>query len=79
MTRPCPGCLLSVLVPVFGGLGRMGQCRRCGWTGPLRLEHAQPVAEPEQLEPVVDVELDPHAVEIVERVRAKLTGGSDAN
>jgi hypothetical protein len=73
--------LLSVLVPVFGTRGRMGQCHRCGWTGPLRLEHASPRIEPEQLEPVddVDAELDPHAVEIVERVRAKVTGGNDEN
>jgi hypothetical protein len=80
LTRACPGCLRCALVPVFGGRGRMGNCPRCGWTGALRIEHEQPTIEPEQLEPCdVEPKLDPHAVEIVERVKAKMTGGNDAN
>jgi hypothetical protein len=31
----CPGCHKSPLRSVEGGLGRMGQCHKCGYTGPL--------------------------------------------
>ena len=37
ITRACPGCLGCVLVAVEGGLGKMGRCVKCGWTGPLHL------------------------------------------
>lgn len=36
ITRRCPGCHQRALVPVEGGLGRMGRCPACGWTGPMR-------------------------------------------
>lgn len=43
VTRPCPVIdaegkpCRSILQPVPGGLGRMGRCAKCGWTGPLYL------------------------------------------
>jgi hypothetical protein len=36
--RICPGCRRSALRPVIGGLGKMGCCARCGYTGPLANE-----------------------------------------
>jgi hypothetical protein len=33
--RICPDCRGSALRPVFGGLGKMGRCAKCGYTGPL--------------------------------------------
>jgi len=38
VTRTCPGCRKRALVPVEGGLGKMGRCPACGWTGAMRLE-----------------------------------------
>jgi hypothetical protein len=31
----CPACHVSPLRAVEGGRGRMGQCLKCGYTGPL--------------------------------------------
>jgi hypothetical protein len=44
LIRLCPGCHRYPLRPVYGGLGKMGQCTACGWTGPLRHEDDEPVA-----------------------------------
>lgn len=33
--RTCPHCRRSPLREVEGGLGKMGQCTQCGYTGPL--------------------------------------------
>lgn len=38
ITRICPGCRRAPLRAVAGGLGKMGRCGGCGYTGPLRLE-----------------------------------------
>jgi hypothetical protein len=45
MIRICPGCRRSPLRPVYGGLGKMGRCARCGYTGPLRIEPEEPPAD----------------------------------
>ncbi len=36
LVQICPDCRRGPLRPVVGGLGRMGRCTRCGYTGPLR-------------------------------------------
>jgi hypothetical protein len=38
ITRICPGCRRAPLRSVAGGLGKMGRCGGCGYTGPLLLE-----------------------------------------
>ena len=44
ITRACPGCHKHALQPVAGGLGKMGQCPGCGWTGAMRREDEPPKA-----------------------------------
>jgi len=54
MIRICPGCRRFPLRPVFGGLGKMGRCVACGWTGPLRRQDDEPPAnipDEEEAEP----------------------------
>ena len=36
--RICPGCRKCSLRAVAGGLGKMGACHGCGYTGPLWVE-----------------------------------------
>ena len=38
ITRICPDCRRAPLRAVAGGLGKMGRCGGCGYTGPLLLE-----------------------------------------
>jgi hypothetical protein len=38
MIRICPDCRRGPLRPVEGGLGKMGRCPKCGYTGPMRIE-----------------------------------------
>jgi hypothetical protein len=37
-TRWCPSCRDYLLEPVVGGLGKMGCCVGCGYTGPLQID-----------------------------------------
>lgn len=37
-TRWCPCCRDYLLEPVTGGLGKMGRCAGCGYTGPLQID-----------------------------------------
>jgi hypothetical protein len=34
-TRWCPTCQEYLLEPVLGGLGKLGRCIGCGFSGPL--------------------------------------------